>query len=79
MEKMRVCDMTLQADKLYRGDTVLKCVQASYENGRRRGLKEAEQAIHNAYTEGFEAGQNSTAAGQKLKALKNLLKEILLE
>ena len=77
MEKIRMNGQTIQSDKMYRGDNVLKCIQASYESGRLRGLREAEKAINNAYREGFEAGQNSTEAGRKLNELKTLLKEIL--
>lgn len=77
MEKIRTNGQTIQSDKMYRGDNVLKCIQTSYESGRLRGLKEAEKAISNAYREGFEAGQNSTEAGRKLNELKALLKEIL--
>lgn len=77
MEKIRTNGQTIQSDKMYRGDNVLKCIQASYENGRLRGLREAEKAISNAYRKGFEAGQNSTEAGRKLNELKTLLKEIL--
>ena len=77
MEKIRTNGQTIQSDKMYRGDNVLKCIQASYENGRMRGLKEAEKFVRNAYREGFEAGQNSTEAGRKLNELKTLLKDIL--
>ena len=74
------CDgETISKEKTYSGKRVLELLNASYQHGYRRGLKEAqEKSTHaetTAFCKGYKDGYDTGI--EEVKQLKNALSNIL--
>lgn len=82
-KKLWMAGETIDPEKQYPGGRVVRLIEESYENGRRRGDVELEMAkcsirdsaYGEGYAEGYETGYKD--ASRQLVQLKDILREIL--
>ena len=74
-KKLRVGGMTVDATKTYSGDVVLELIEASFENGCRRGTVDSEKEFQRGYEIGYADGKE--AVGRTLKKLREALNDVL--
>ena len=75
MEKIRVCGITVSADKSYSGKEVINLLKISFENGNRRGLLEADTQYQRGFSDGYSKGYSE--ASSDVSELRDNLRKFL--